>query len=237
MELIPAIDLLGGQCVRLYQGDYARATVYGSSPEAVAREFIEAGAERVHVVDLDGARTGRPANGTIVARLAQLFPDRIQVGGGVRSLETAESLLAGGVARVIVGTGLLGTEAEAARWFGVLRDRVVAGIDARDGFVSAHGWTETGTVEAIGFARRMVDLGCCRIIYTDIATDGTLSGPNVEAMREMVVASGVPVVASGGVGSLDDLARLRDTGVEAVIVGRALYEGRVNVASAVEFLR
>ncbi len=141
------------------------------------------------------------------------------------------------MARVIVGTGLLGTEAEAARWFGVLRDRVVAGIDARDGFVSAHGWTETGTVEAIGFARRMVDLGCCRIIYTDIATDGTLSGPNVEAMREMVVASGVPVVASGGVGSLDDLARLRDTGVEAVIVGRALYEGRVNVASAVEFLR
>lgn len=236
MDLIPAIDLLGGKCVRLYQGDFARATVYADDPVRVAEAFFAEGAKRLHIVDLDGARTGVPSHTDVLSMLARRFPDRLQVGGGIRGLASAELLLGVGVARVIVGTRLLESDSDAELLFRALGDRVIAGIDARDGFVAAHGWTETGSVEAIHFARRMIDLGCRRIVYTDIATDGTLAGPNLQAMRAMVEASPVPVVASGGIGSLADLVGLAQTGVEAAIVGRAIYEGRFTVSQALAAL-
>jgi phosphoribosylformimino-5-aminoimidazole carboxamide ribotide isomerase len=236
MVIFPAIDLRGGRCVRLVQGDFARETVYDDDPVAMALRFRAQGAEFLHVVDLDGAREGAPRNLEVVRRLAKETGLRLQVGGGVRSLEIARELLDAGVERVVAGSRLASDDEFAKTLFAELGERVVAGIDARGGVVAVQGWTQTSGVPATDLARRLQLLGARRLIVTDIATDGMLTGPNIAFLEEMLEAVAMPVIASGGVGSLEDLstlARLQPKGLEGAIVGKALYEGRFLLSEAI----
>jgi phosphoribosylformimino-5-aminoimidazole carboxamide ribotide isomerase len=232
MVIFPAIDLLGGRCVRLVQGDYDRSTVYDDDPLAPAKTFVAQGAEWLHVVDLDGARSGTPVNTDVVRAIVAETGARIQVGGGVRSLEHAERLLDSGVERVIVGSALVRGAIPPERWFDALGDRLVAGLDARDGQVAIEGWLEGTGLSVVAFAQELAARGAKRVIYTDIAVDGSLAGPSLDSTRELVAALGIPVIASGGVSCLDDLRRLATLGVEGAIVGKALYEGRFTLAEA-----
>jgi len=234
MLMIPAIDLLGGQTVRLMQGDYDRQISYASDPVETAQEFAEAGADWIHVVDLDGARTGSQANLGVIERIARAVPGKLEVGGGVRSMEAAHRLLDLGVGRVIFGTALVRDPELASVAFGELGERAVAGIDARDGRVATVGWTEASELLAVDLMRMMVQAGARRFIVTDIAKDGELTGPNLAFMQELAAAVPAAVIASGGVGTLDDLEALAalNPSPEAVIVGRALYEGRFTVRDA-----
>jgi len=233
--ILPAIDLKGGKCVRLLRGDMERETVYGDDPVAVGRRWAEAGAQFLHVVDLDGAVAGEPVNGAIIASLCAALAVPVQVGGGVRSVERAGALLGLGVDRVIFGTVAVEhpeVVRDACRRFA---GRIAVGIDARDGSVAVKGWTETSTLRAVDLALRMQDAGAARIIYTDIDRDGTQEGVNVEATRALADALEIPVIASGGVGSLRDIEELlahEAAGIEGVIVGRALYTGAVDLAAA-----
>ena len=237
MQIIPAIDLLDGHCVRLHQGDYDQVTRFSDDPVAQALSWQAQGAKRLHLVDLDGARSGQPTNDVAVKAITAALAIPVQLGGGVRSAERAEELLACGLDRVILGTVALEqpelVEALAARHPG----RIVVGIDAKNGKVATRGWIEASNTEATDLARRFSSSGIAAIISTDIATDGTLAGPNLEALRAMAGASSVPVIASGGIGTLEHLVSLlalEPLGVEGVIVGRALYDGRVDLATALQ---
>lgn len=239
MIVIPAIDLRGGQCVRLHQGDYGRETVFGLDPVAYARRWASEGAERLHVVDLDGAREGspNPRHWEIVRTIVSAAPIPVQLGGGIRDLETARGALSLGVDRVIVGTAIASDDTAASTLFDQLGEQVIAGIDARQGLVAVHGWTDTSGHCATDFARRMVRLGARRIVYTDIARDGTQDGPNLASLRDVAEAAGVAVIASGGIGNarhIRDLAAQAPRNVEAVIVGRALYSGSLTLSEAME---
>ncbi len=236
MLIIPAIDLKGGKCVRLLRGDMKAETVYGDDPLAMGRRWVEAGARYLHVVDLDGAASGAPMNADAIAALCAKLPIPVEVGGGVRSVERAEEFLSAGADRVIFGTAALEQPqivADACRRF---PGRVAVGIDARAGKVAVKGWTETSAVTAIELARDVERVGACRVIYTDIERDGTELGLNVRATRDLAEAIGIPVIASGGVGSLADVEALlpcEQIGVEAVIIGRALYSGAVQLEDAI----
>jgi len=237
MQIIPAIDLLDGHCVRLHQGDYDQVTRFSDDPVAQALSWQSQGAQRLHLVDLDGAKTGQPVNDAAVKAITAALDIPVQLGGGVRSAERAEELLACGLDRVILGTVALEqpelVDALAARH----PDRIVVGIDAKDGKVATRGWIEASSTEATALAQRFSASGIAAIISTDIATDGTLAGPNLEALRAMAEASAVPVIASGGIGTLEhllSLLTLAPLGVDGVIVGRALYDGRVDLAEALQ---
>lgn len=236
MLILPAIDLKGGRCVRLLRGDFAAETVYGDDPVAMGRRWVEAGARYLHVVDLDGAVSGRPENGEAIAALCATLPVPVQVGGGIRTVERAGTLLGLGADRVIFGTAALETPEvveEACRRF---PGRVAIGIDARNGKVAVQGWLETSDVTALDLARRFAGLGAACIIYTDIDRDGTQEGVNVAATRALAEGVGIPVIASGGVGSLADIEALlpcESAGVVGVIVGRALYTGAVSLPEAI----
>jgi phosphoribosylformimino-5-aminoimidazole carboxamide ribotide isomerase len=235
-ELIPAIDLLDGRCVRLAQGDYQRATVYGDDPAAVAAGFAAHAIPRLHVVDLDGARAGKPVNtAAITALCARVRPLPVQVGGGLRRLEDIAALFDCGVERAILGTVALRDPALVKRAAALHPGRVAVGIDAREGRVAVEGWLEDSQTSAVEIAKRFEDAGVAALIHTDIARDGMLSGPNLEATRAVAAAVSIPVIVSGGVSSEDDLAaaaRLRHTGIAGAIVGRALYTGAVDLARA-----
>jgi phosphoribosylformimino-5-aminoimidazole carboxamide ribotide isomerase len=236
MLIIPAIDLKGGRCVRLLRGDMNAETVYGNDPVAMGRRWVAEGARYLHVVDLEGAVQGRPANAQAINALCAALPIPIQVGGGIRSVQRAEALLAAGVDCVIFGTMALTspeTVGEACRQF---PGHVAVGIDVRDGKVAVQGWTESSELTAIELAARMEQLGVVRIIYTDISRDGTQEGVNVAATRALAESLRIPVIASGGVGSLADIEAVlpcREAGVEGVIVGRALYTGAVRLPEAI----
>ncbi|MEM6457958.1 MAG: 1-(5-phosphoribosyl)-5-[(5-phosphoribosylamino)methylideneamino]imidazole-4-carboxamide isomerase [Planctomycetota bacterium] len=238
MYLFPAIDLRGGRVVRLRQGDYDQQTTYGDDPVAQAKAFEDAGATWLHVVDLDGARSGRAEHRDAVAAICAETNLKVEVGGGVRDEPAIEALLRAGAYRVVVGTAALRNWA----WFEGLmgnptyRGRLVLGLDARGGKLAVEGWEETTETEAVEVAAKVSDWPLAAIVYTDIATDGTLEGPNVAATREMCDATDVPVVASGGVGTLADLAALRDLPVQGAIVGRALYDGRFTAEQAIAVL-
>ena len=237
MQIIPAIDLLDGHCVRLHQGDYDQVTRFSDDPVAQALDWQRQGAQRLHLVDLDGARTGEPVNDQAIRAITAALSIPVQLGGGVRTAARAEELLACGLDRVILGTVALEqpelVDALASRHPG----RIVVGIDAKNGKVATRGWIEESSTEATDLARRFAASGVAAIISTDIATDGTLAGPNLEALRAMAEASSVPVIASGGIGTLEhvlSLLSLAPLGVEGVIVGRALYDGRVDLAEALQ---
>jgi len=234
-ELIPAIDLLGGHCVRLVQGRYDAATVYDADPAAVAARFAAHPLRRLHVVDLDGAKLGRPGNVAAVrAILAAAKGVPLELGGGIRTPAAVEEWLALGVDRVVLGTAALrdpGLVKESARRF---PGRVAVGIDARDGRVAVSGWLETSETDALTLARRFEDAGVAALIHTDIARDGTGEGPNLDATVALAQAVRVPVIASGGVGSLADVSRACGRGLAGLIVGRALYTGALDLARALE---
>lgn len=234
MEILPAIDLRGGRCVRLVQGDYGRETVFGDDPAAVAQHWASLGATRLHVVDLEGAKEGESRQLDTVAAIVRAVRVPVELGGGIRTLTAAKRALSLGVERVIVGTVALNREV-AASFFEALGECGVAGIDAREGKVAVRGWLDTTEVRAVDLARELVGLGARWIVYTDIGRDGMLQGANVAAMREMVEA--VPqakVIASGGVASVQDVRALREAGAAGAIVGMALYTGKLDLRAAIE---
>ncbi|MBT5137590.1 MAG: 1-(5-phosphoribosyl)-5-[(5-phosphoribosylamino)methylideneamino]imidazole-4-carboxamide isomerase [Acidimicrobiaceae bacterium] len=240
MELFPAIDVRGGRCVRLLQGDYAQETVYSDDPVAQAVAFAEAGAGWIHVVDLDAARTGIPENRDVVAAIAEAVDVPIQTGGGIRSIEAASILFDAGVERVVIGTAAL-TDPDLVRT--LARDhRVAVGLDAKSGEVTTDGWLVGSGRTVLDVARTFAGAGVDAFVVTDISRDGTLEGPDVVGLIEMLGATQVDVVASGGVGTLVDLVTLAGIEVDGrrlagVIAGKAIYEGHVAVAEAVALLR
>lgn len=233
MELWPAIDLRGGKCVRLLQGDYARETVFGDDPLAMARQFVAGGARRLHIVDLDGAKAGTPVQAELVRRMVVAAGVPCQLGGGIRTLETAAAYLDAGVGRVVVGSVAIEDAALLQRLAETFPGRIVLGLDARGGRVAVRGWLDTSDVLAVDVARRHAGLPLAAVVYTDIATDGTLAGPNLESLAEMVAAVPLPVVASGGISSADDIRRVAALGAAGCIVGRALYDRAVTLTEAV----
>jgi phosphoribosylformimino-5-aminoimidazole carboxamide ribotide isomerase len=234
MEVIPSIDLKSGRCVRLYQGDYQQETVYSEDPLAVAIAWEEQGAPRLHLVDLDGAAEGTPANLAIISAIVSQLKIRVQVGGGIRNLATAETLLSAGVDRVVIGTAAVEQPAlvqELCEKYG--KQRVVVALDARNGQVAIKGWTENTSVSALQLAEDMTAIGVERLLYTDISRDGTLTEPNFSANATLAQNSAVKVQASGGIASLQHIERLTKIGVEAAILGRALYTGAIQLAEAI----
>ncbi len=237
MEIIPAIDLKGGRCVRLYQGDYSRETIFSDNPVEVARHWQSLGAQRLHIVDLDGAAKGKPQHSLIIESIAHSVQVPLQLGGGLRSIDAIAQAFDLGVARVIIGTAAIEDQTlvqEACRRFGNL---IIVGIDARDGYVATRGWKEGTTVTATELAWRMAHVGVGRFIYTDIARDGTLTEPNFDAIAELVKQVKVPIIAAGGISSIEHLERLSQIEVEGAIVGRALYTGNIDLKRALDVVR
>ena len=236
MLIIPAIDLKDGQCVRLKQGRMEDSTVFSSDPAAVAKQWVDAGCRRLHLVDLNGAFAGEPVNGDVVRAIAAAYPNLpIQIGGGIRDLATIEHYVKAGVSYVIIGTKAVKQPefvSEACRAF---PGRVIVGLDAKDGLVATDGWAEVSEVRAVDLARRFEADGVESIVYTDIARDGMMQGVNVEATLEMAKASSIPVIASGGITNMDDIRALQAVsaqGIMGAITGRAIYEGTLDVAEA-----
>lgn len=239
MILFPAIDLKNGQCVRLRQGDMEQATVFNDDPAAQAAAFERQGFRWLHVVDLDGAFAGRPRNGEAVDAILRAVRFPVQLGGGVRDMATLEAWLAKGVARVIIGTAAVRDPAFVRAAARAHPGRVVVGIDARDGMVAVEGWAETSTLSATNLGRRFEDAGVAAIVYTDIARDGMLQGVNWEGTLALADALAIPVIASGGLASMDDVERLTRPDaakLAGAITGRALYDGRIDVARALAML-
>jgi phosphoribosylformimino-5-aminoimidazole carboxamide ribotide isomerase len=242
MDIFPAIDLLDGKCVRLYQGDYDQSQVFNDRPVEMARSWLEQGATKLHLVDLDGAKAGHPVNLEAIASIVEMVkttatqPMQIQVGGGLRTEASVRQLLNLGVDRVILGTIAVEQPQLVQDLCQKYPHQIVVGIDARDGKVATKGWVETSTVTATDLAKRMAQMGAAAIIYTDIHRDGTLTGPNIPALRELASGIEIPVIASGGVSSLQDLLSLLSLstiGVTGAIVGRALYTGEVKLTEAI----
>ncbi|MCI0776556.1 MAG: 1-(5-phosphoribosyl)-5-[(5-phosphoribosylamino)methylideneamino]imidazole-4-carboxamide isomerase [Chloroflexi bacterium] len=237
MEVIPAIDLRDGCCVRLTQGDYARETVFSDDPVEMARRWAGEGATRIHVVDLDGARDGRPINNDVVRRIIDAVEPPVQVAGGVRTLDAIQTWLDTGADRVILGTAAVRDPemaAEAARRHG---DRIVVSIDARGGVVAVEGWREETQLQAKSFLQKLASLGVPRFVYTDINRDAMLDSPNYEMIETMVGATERPLIAAGGVADVEHLTRLSKLGVEGAIVGLALYDGRLDLREAIAAVR
>jgi phosphoribosylformimino-5-aminoimidazole carboxamide ribotide isomerase len=239
MILFPAIDLKDGQCVRLRQGDMAQATVFSVDPGAQARSFEGQGFQWLHLVDLDGAFAGKPVNALAVAQIVRSVKIPIQLGGGIRNLATIDAWLGEGITRVILGTAAVRNPELVRKACRAFPGRIAVGIDARDGKVAIEGWAETSEMTALDLARRFEDAGVAALIYTDIARDGVLEGLNLEATRALAEAVAIPVIASGGLASIDDVARLlepRYAMLAGAIAGRALYDGRLDPAEALALI-
>ena len=236
MLIIPAIDLHRGKCVRLRRGERDQETIYSHDPAAVARNWQEAGAMRLHVVDLDGAFEGKPVNSSTISAIASAVDIPVQLGGGIRDRITAEKAFGLGVSRIILGTAAVEQPDLLKELVSLYGSRVLVGIDARNGVAAIRGWVEGSTRRAVDLAQEMEQYGVSEIIYTDISRDGMLEGPNMEAMHEMARSLNIPVIASGGVSSLEDLLRLQtleELGISGVIVGQALYSGCIELESAI----
>ncbi|HBB36146.1 MAG TPA: 1-(5-phosphoribosyl)-5-[(5-phosphoribosylamino)methylideneamino]imidazole-4-carboxamide isomerase [Cyanobacteria bacterium UBA8803] len=237
MDVIPAIDLLAGRCVRLYQGDYARSQVFSNNPVDVARQWFDQGATRLHVVDLDGAKAGQPINTKTIEAIVRAVPMSVQVGGGLRNRGGVAQLLDIGVQQVILGTAAVEDHPLVEQLCAEFPGKIMVGIDARNGRVATRGWLETSEILAVDLAGQMAQLGVAAIIYTDIHRDGTLSGPNRDALRELAQGLSIPTIASGGVSSITDLLSLlalEPLGVTGAIVGRALYTGDICLKEAIQ---
>lgn len=233
--IFPAIDMRGGKCVRLQQGNYDQETVYGDSPFEMARSFASEGASWIHMVDLDGAKDGKRVNDSFVVKAANELTSNIQIGGGVRAEADIAHYLENGIARVILGSIAVSDPSFAIEMIRKYGAQIAVGLDAKNGYIATDGWLHTSKVKAIELGKRFADAGAETFIFTDIATDGMLSGPNVEAVWQLAQETEKHVIASGGVSSLEDLAELqkfRNDGVIGAIVGKAIYEGRFSVSEA-----
>ena len=233
MQIFPAIDLRGGQVVRLYQGDYDRETVYAADPCAVARSFLAAGARYLHVVDLDGARDGMLANFETIAAIVKQGGLYIEVGGGIRTEDRIRRYLDLGVGRCILGTIAVKDFAFTARMARTYGDRIAVGVDARDGYVAVSGWKELSAERGVDFCRRLRDAGVKTVIYTDISRDGAEAGTNLDLYRELSEIQGLDITASGGVSSIEELKELQRIGTRAAILGKALYTGRLDLKTVI----
>ena len=234
MQIFPAIDLSGGQVVRLYQGDYDKMTVYGADPCAVAKEFIAAGAKYLHVVDLDGAKDGTLANFESIAAIAKQGGLYIEVGGGIRTEERIQQYLDLGVGRCILGTIAVKDFDFTARMAQKYGDQIAVGVDARDGYVAINGWKELSDETGIEFCKRLYNAGVQTVIYTDISRDGAEKGTNLELYRELANIEGLNITASGGVSSIEELKELQSIGTHAAILGKALYTGRLDLKTVIQ---
>lgn len=235
--IYPAIDIRDGKCVRLVQGDYNRETIYNENPLEVAREWGRLGGSFIHLVDLDGAKAGRPVNDELIGRIASAVNVPVQVGGGLRTREDVERLLSLGVSRVILGTAAIEDREFTEAVLGNYGDKIAIGLDARNGFVATRGWLETSEVKADELAAELASKGAETFIFTDISRDGMMQGPNVEAIVSLAQTSGRTVIASGGVSKLDDLLKLNlhaTAGVGGAIVGKALYTGSIDLKEAIQ---
>jgi len=236
MEIIPAIDIRGGRCVRLYQGDYGRETVFADDPVEVARRWQDEGARRLHVVDLDGAREGRPVNAELVGRIVAVARVPVQVGGGLRDMSAIGRYLDMGVDRVVLGTAAVKDRALLAEALAEHGQQIAVSLDARAGQVAVQGWTEKTQAAAVELMSELAGLGVPRFIYTDTARDGTLEGPDFASIESLMAGAGLPVIYAGGVSSIEDLVRLASLGLEGAIVGQALYTRDVVLREALEVL-
>lgn len=234
MRIYPAIDIKDGKCVRLLRGSFDDVTVYGDDAAQMAKRWEAEGGEYIHVVDLDGALRGHGVNAEAIRRICEAVNVPVQTGGGIRTMADIEAKFECGISRVIIGTKAVSDMEFVKNAVKRYSDRIVIGIDAKDGMVAVEGWEKTSNFKATEFGMKMADIGVKTIIYTDIATDGTLLGPNVGAMEEMVMATGIDVIASGGIGNIEHIKSLIPTGVEGVITGRALYTGDVRLDLAIK---
>jgi phosphoribosylformimino-5-aminoimidazole carboxamide ribotide isomerase len=229
MTIYPAIDILDGKCVRLSQGKYDKSTIYSDKPYIMAQKWEKAGARYLHLVDLDGAKAGRPVNTAVIGEILKKVSIPVQLGGGIRKPEDIELYISMGISRVVLGTSAVENHEFVRLALQKHGEKIAVGIDAKDGMAATGGWETVSNFPAVDLAKKMCDLGVKTIIYTDIATDGMLSGPNVKAMKEMADSISSRVIASGGVSSLEDVKRLIPTGVSGVIIGRALYTGNLKL--------
>ncbi|UCB46327.1 MAG: 1-(5-phosphoribosyl)-5-[(5-phosphoribosylamino)methylideneamino]imidazole-4-carboxamide isomerase [Spirochaetota bacterium] len=239
MLFIPAIDLIDGRCVRLLQGDYAKKTEYSHDPVGVAKSFEDQGTKYLHIVDLDAAKGGDRNNRSVIQKVVSALKIPVQVGGGVRDRKKIVSLLDIGVERVILGTIIVRAEALARELVAEFKGKIVAGIDAQNGIVRISGWTEGTGLKAMTLGKQVRDMGFSLIIYTDIMRDGMMEGPNLQEVKRMSVETGIPLIASGGISSLDDLKKLKPLeayGIQGVIAGKAIYEKNLSVREAVRVL-
>lgn len=234
MRIYPAIDIIDGACVRLVQGDYSQKTKFADNPIDVAKKWQAMGGEFIHIVDLDGAKSGAMPNFKLISEIASAIDVPIEVGGGIRTMEAVEKYLENGVERVIIGTSALSNPEFVKAAVEKYGDRIAVGIDAKDGMVAVNGWEEVSRTSALDLAAQMAEIGVAYIIYTDIATDGMLKGPNLEAMTEMVSKVKTNIIASGGVTTIEDVDKLKRVGVEGAIIGKALYTDRINLSEAVD---
>ena len=240
MFIIPAIDLIKGECVRLYQGKKEEKTVFSSSPLETARNWQEMGAELIHIVDLDGAFSGSPQNLSTVMRIVQELDIAIELGGGIRTSAMARNILDSGVDRVILGTIAFIEPLQVKTLCKEFPGRISVGIDTRDGKIAIHGWKDTTQAQALEFCQQIADWGVRNIIFTDIHTDGTLQGPNIKAIETLMQNINIPLIASGGVSSMNDLrdlAELEPHGLEGVIIGKAVYTGDINLQEAIRLFQ
>ena len=237
MIIYPAVDVRDGKCVRLTQGEFNKETIYADNPVEMALKWENMGAQYLHVVDLDGARSGKSQNIAVISEMAAKMGIPVQLGGGIRTIEMIENVLSKGIERVILGTSAVKDPELVKRAVKTFENKVVIGIDAKDGMVAIEGWEKTSEFKAVDFAKKMEDLGVKTIIYTDISRDGMLNGPNLKAMEEMVKAVNTDIIASGGVGKIEDIKNLKEVGVSGAIVGRALYTGDVDLKEAIEIGR
>jgi len=233
MEIIPAIDIRGGKCVRLYQGDYGQQTTFADNPVEVALQWKSQGARWLHVVDLDGAAVGEPRNAAVVERIIDRSALLVELGGGIRKEEVAEELLHSGVSRIVLGTAAIEKPELVEKLNRRFGQAVVVGLDARDGKIAIHGWRKDTVFDVLDLAREMMRIGVKRFIYTDVRRDGTLTEPNFDAIGKLMDRLDVPLVASGGVARLEHLQRLGELGVEGAIIGKALYTGDINLREAI----
>jgi phosphoribosylformimino-5-aminoimidazole carboxamide ribotide isomerase len=233
MEIIPAVDIRGGKCVRLYQGDYNQETVFDENPVTAALTWYSQGARWLHIVDLDGAAVGEPQNTDVVEEIIKQSGLSIELGGGIRQEEVAEKLLRQGVSRIILGTAAIENRELVKRLCQQFAEAIAVSLDARDGKLATHGWQRNTVVEVFQLSREMVDAGVRRLIYTDIEKDGTLTKPDFNMIRRLLAGASVPVIVAGGISRLDHLQRLKELGAEGAIIGKALYTGDINLGEAI----
>jgi phosphoribosylformimino-5-aminoimidazole carboxamide ribotide isomerase len=233
MEIIPAVDIRGGKCVRLYQGDYKQETVFADDPVTAALTWYSQGARWLHIVDLDGAVAGEPQNMEVIEEIIKESGLLIELGGGIRQEEVAKKLLCQGVSRIILGTAAIENRELVKKLCQKFGEAIAVGLDVRDGKIAIHGWQKNTVVEALQLSREMVDAGVSRFIYTDIKRDGTLTEPNFDMIEKLLTEANVPVIVAGGISRLEHLGRLKKLGAEGAIIGKALYTGDINLGEAI----
>ena len=241
MKIIPAIDIQNGNCVRLRQGDFSQETIFNNSPLDIAKKWVKDGAQRLHIVDLDGARLGEPINIDLISKICKTFPSiPVQIGGGIRDIETARKYINAGASFIIIGTKAVEDPNFVKDLCSEFHKKIIIGIDAKNGEVATEGWVSNSKVNAISLSKKFEDFGVSEIVYTDIEKDGMMGGLNIEATVDLAKEINIPVIASGGVSSNDDLKKIinyEKFGISGVIVGRALYENKINIKEAKEILR